>query len=177
MLTDPRDILTAFKTLLEGIELPVAYGGMAFQEVRIFDFEDLAKAIEELFAFKDRVAFVILENVQHQVEIMGRQMTCRRTVDLTVLLADRHWGNRQLALMGDVSSTPGAIQLADLVVDAVTGEHEGLTVKPGTGEIFALEGRARDNAPGRIAWRQEFTVAGGRLLERLSREAEGLVGT
>jgi hypothetical protein len=179
MLTDPRTILSTVKTVIEAIELPESYGDgvKAFQEVKIYDLEDLLKAIEELLTFKDRVAIMVMDNAQHDTEILGRQLTAKRTIELTVLLADRHWGNRQIALLGSSpegpQETPGAIQLSHLLINGITGEQSGgIIVQPGFGEIFALEGKTRDNATGRIAWRQEFTIAAGRLLKTLSRAAD-----
>jgi hypothetical protein len=175
-LIDPRTIVTAFLTGLAAVKLPVAFGAdvAAFQKVKAYDLEDLLKALEDLLIFKDRAALVLFEQCEHENRVDGRVMKVKRDVRVSVLIADRDWGNRQKALMGEdpaEGATPGALLLGNLCVEAMIGENAGMIIEAETGEIFALSGKKRENAAGRIAWRQEFKVTAGMLSVDLSRRA------
>lgn len=167
MLVDPRNILNTLQTAVTALKVDESTN--LFDEVKVYDFEDLGKAIEELFLFKHRIAVLLLEDAPHESNILGRVLFVRRIVNLTILLADRNWSNRQVAMMGN-EETPGAIQLAHLLVEGLAGEQSGgIIVAPGQGDLMAIE---RNNAPGRIAWRQEFRVAAGTTKRNLSRNAD-----
>ncbi len=169
-----RSILQAFEDSVTAIKLPaeVFDSATAFQAVKQYDLQgELRKALEDLLVFKDRVAFILLDQVTYDNQRDGRVLTTARTVSVTVLCADRNWGNRQIALKGN-AATPGVQLLQELLIDALFGELiEGTSVEPNLGQLFALMGKERDNNSGRLAWSQEFTVRAGTSKRQLSRLA------
>lgn len=177
-LINPRTILTAVKTALEAIRLPVDPFGAdvaAFQAVKFFDYEDLTVGLQELLVFKDRVAFIILDDIFHARQSGGRVIKVERKMNLTVLMADRNWAKRETALMGSepdaATKTPGVILLGHLVIEALFNEVGGVAIVPEDGEIFKLVKQERDNATGRLAWSQQFEMSLGHGAIELSRGA------
>lgn len=177
-LTDPRIVIEEMVAKVTGVKLPVAFGEpavSAFDKVKVFDLQDLAKALEELFLVSSRVALIGLNSVSHSHEVRGRSLMISRSLAVTVILSDRHYSDRQKAMMGSepgVNGTPGALLLAKLVVDAVAGElPSGAVVTAGDGRLAALEHAERKNQTGRIIFAQDFEVSVGSETMALSRKA------
>lgn len=161
-LTDPRTALEELLTAVTELKLPLGVpwqGKPAFHTVRIFDLQDLAKAMEELFVYASRICLIGLDSVDHSSVVRGRTLQVERTLSVTLILADRRHADRQLAMLGDAGTTPGALCLQKLVVDGLAGELPGgAVVRPGTGRLVSLENEKRKDETGRILFAQDFTV-------------------
>ena len=149
-----QDAVTAL-TLPTSSSLPP---GPAFDVVRSFDVEDVSKALEELLVTKSRACFIFFGGPTHENDLQGHVMFSRRVLDVTFLLTDRHFRDRQIALVGD-DTTPGVLLLADILIDGLTTTLSGDIVGlPGSGRPFAIETKAH---PARVCWQQEFQFHGG----------------
>ncbi|HXG46044.1 MAG TPA: hypothetical protein VNO52_00335 [Methylomirabilota bacterium] len=164
--------LTALKTRIAAVQWE---GRDAFDKVELFDMTDLPRALRELLTFGNRVCLVILDFESWETETFGQELRAHQTRALELLIADRHWGNRQLALIGG-DDTPGALALKDLVLPAVfgllvagTNTASGLYCVPGDGELIELQDKARDELAGRIVWRQGLRITGGLLRAQLGK--------
>lgn len=174
ILADPRIALNELVTQITALQLPASFGEdvAAFDKVRVFDLQDLAKAFEELFVYANRVAFVALEGVTHQNTVTGRTLTTERSLNIKVLFSDRRFSDRQKALIGD-DTTPGALLLEKLLVDHLAGElPSGAVVLPGSGQLIGLEFEKRTNETGRIIFGQDFTIATDWTASSLTRKAK-----
>lgn len=174
-LANPSAALLEIVTALTALRLPVdPYGAdvAAFDKIKIFDLQDLAKAMEELFLYSNRIALIGLDSVGHENLISGRTLKTARSLDVTVIMSDRRYSDRQKALMGD-TTTPGALLLQKLVVDGVAGElPSGTIAQPGTGRLVALENEKRKDETGRILFAQDFTLNTSWAAESLTRAAK-----
>ena len=161
-LADPRIALNELAAAVAEMRLPLGVpwqGAAAFDKVNIFDLQDLSKAMEELFLYANRIALIGLDAVDHANEVTGRRLRTERTLAVTIVVADRRFSDRQKAMMGD-ASTPGALFLEKLLVDALAGELPGgAVVQPGAGRLVLLEHAQRDAGTGRIIFAQDFDVA------------------
>lgn len=159
-LADPRTALNELQAAIEGLRLPASFDQdmpLAFEKVKIFDLQDLRKAMEELFLYANRIALIGLDGIDHDAAVNGRTLVIERNLDVTIIVADRRYSDRQKALMGD-STTPGALFLQTLLVDALAGElNSGGVVMPGAGRLVSIEGR--ENETGRIAFAQDLAIA------------------
>lgn len=173
-LADIRTSLTDIAAAVSAITLPPAYGDpavAAFDKVKIFDLQDLAVAMEELFAYADRIAIIALDGINHDSEVGGNSLKLKRSATVTILCADRRYSDRQKALMGD-SATPGALQLQKLLVDALAGRLSGGSVAvPAAGRLALVEHDQRRNDPGRIVFAQDFEISAGWESVSLGRDA------
>lgn len=150
---------------------PCLFTGNVFETVKAFDLDDLALAFEELLVFKNRVAFVVLTDEQQSTLTKGMTLTTIFRDEFSILCSDRSYKNRQLALLGD-ATTPGVMMLGDILVQGIMGEPSpGYVCEPTGGEMFALAGETRDDEIGRIGWRQNVRMHGGREERSLSRLA------
>lgn len=161
-LADPRDALNDLQTAIAAVLLPASFDPAtpaAFDKVAVFDLQNLAVAMEELFAYSNRIALIALDAVDHNSSVLGRTLRVAQSLSITILFSDRRYSDRQKALMGD-STTPGALFLQTLLVNAVTGElPNGGVVQPRAGRLVALENADRTNETGRIVFAQDFDVA------------------
>ena len=174
-LADPRTALNEIVTKLTALQMPITFADPqvdAFDKVNIFDLQDLAKALEELFLYSNRIALVGLDGVSHSNRVSGRSLIVERSLDVTVLIADRRFSDRQKAMMGD-ATTPGAVLLQKVVVDDLAGElPSGAVVTPGQGRLISLEFEKRTNETGRILFAQDFRVAVDWAAASLTRKAK-----
>lgn len=179
MKTSPRLLLKVLVDCLAALEFPATYEGAEspfagkklFDVVKTFDLDDLGLAFQELLVFKKRVAIVVLNQERQTSQIMGRMLEVNFHEDFSVLISDQSYKNRQLALVGD-DTTPGVLMLSDVLVQAMLGElSTGYVCVPHDGELFAITGKDRETQIGRIGWRQDLTLHGGRLTRSLSRQA------
>lgn len=160
-LADPRDALNEILAVVAAITLPASYDATepaAFDKVKIFDLDDLKTAFEELFAYSNRVAFIALDEIQHGNRVSPGHLTTERSLGVTTIISDRRFSDRQKAMMGD-ATTPGALYLQKLLVDALAGMlTSGCVVVPQTGRLISLVDEKRKNETGRIAFTQDFDV-------------------
>ncbi len=166
-------VLNALKTKLEAVQWTPTGGSATavFQKVGIFDLTDIVPALNELFAFGERVCFVILEGEDFREEKVGQEMRYHQQRRVSLIFSDRNWGDRQLALLGDTTTTPGALVLKDLLMPGVTGILvDGVYAAPESGELIELHDQARQDAPGRIVYRQPFVLTGGMLAFHLGKK-------
>jgi hypothetical protein len=171
-LADSRSALNDLVTALTALQLPSPFTGAAFEKVQIFDLQDLLAAMQELYAYGNRIALIGLDAIEHQCTVSGRSLKIDRSLSVTVLIADRRFNDRQKAMMGD-NTTPGALYLQKLVVDAVAGELSGGWVaQPGTGRLVLLQDEKRKDETGRILFAQDLRIAVDWDAAKLSRAAK-----
>lgn len=174
-LPDPRTAVNELVTKLTALKLPASYDATepaAFDKVKIFDLQDLAKALEELFIISNRVCLVGLDAVNDITSVQGRNLIVERSISVALIMSDRRYSDRQKAMMGDVT-TPGAIYLETLVVNGLAGElTSGSIAEPGDGRLLGLEAANRDNQTGRIVFVKNLTITLGWDSVSLSRKAK-----
>jgi len=161
-LANASTSLSDLAAAITALKLPLTFGDpavAAFDKVKIFDLQDLAVAMEELFAFSNRIAIIALDGVDHETEVGGNSLKIKRSLTLTIIMADRRYSDRQKALTGD-ATTPGVLLLQKLLVDAVSGKlSAGAVAQPGPGRLVAIEHEKRPNETGRIVFAQDFSVS------------------
>jgi len=158
-LADPRTALNELVRVITAMQLPVDPFGaekLAFDKVKIFDLQDLVKAMEELFLYANRIALIGLDSVDHANVVSGRTLKTQRSLSISVIVSDRRFSDRRKALMGD-ATTPGALLLGKLLVDTLSELPSGAVVLPGTGRLASLE--SREDQTGRIVFAQDFEIA------------------
>lgn len=179
MKAPPINLLNVLVAYLTAVRFPATYNGTAcafsgqlmFETVKVFDMADFAVAIEEMLLVKKRVAIIVPMEERQAASISGLNMIVTFRNDYAILMSDRSYKNRQLALVGD-TTTPGCLLMSDVLVQGMTGEiASGFVCEPGGGDVFAFSGENRDNETGRIGWRQDVTMHGGRIERQLSRAA------
>lgn len=166
-------VLNALKAKVAALQWTPSSGPAvaAFSKVAVFDLTDIVPALNELFAFGERVCFVILEGEDFREEKVGQEMRYHQTRRVSLLFSDRNWGDRQVALEGNTTTTAGALPLKDLLLPGVTGVLvDGVYAAPDSGELIELHDQARADAPGRIVYRQPFNLIGGMLAFSLGKK-------
>lgn len=133
-------------------------GQNVFSTVKPFDFEDMGKAFDELLAYEDRVAFVILTDEEQHAKFEGKSMWVFFRDVFTILYCDRSHIERNSALTGDTLS-PGVEFMSDVVTRGIMGEPtqlgvSGVIIEPMGGEVFAMKAENRADQWGRVGWRQ-----------------------
>lgn len=148
----------------------------AFQMIATYDFRDLNAALEELQTASDRLCLILFEGEQFGNSRSGRQLTVRRNLRVTLLLADQHRANRPSAVFG-APGTAGAVVLKDIVLglhregtgpDGEPGRSVlGLLVPPCVVQPVASApvSWSEDNSrrSGRGAWLLLLEIIGGQL--------------
>ena len=177
MKAAPTKLISVLVAYLTAIKFPATYNGAAcpfsgqsmFDAVKVFDMEDIVAAFAELLVFKNRAAFIVMTHERQDSRISGRNMEVFFHNEFAILISDRSYKNRNLALIGD-ATTPGVLLISDVLVQAMIGEIQaGYLCEPNGGEVFALSGKERDNEVGRIGYRQDVTLHGGTIVKPLSR--------
>jgi hypothetical protein len=165
-----KDVLTTLKTKLAALQWTPTGGPAeaAFHHVEIFDMSDLVVALQELLALEGhRVCLIVHDSESFENEVKGRDLHCRQSRQVRLVLADRHWTERQAAMLGDTATpqtTPGALKLKDITLPAVCGLlQDGIRCEPGSGELALLQSSDRADLAGRIVYFQDLTLAGGEL--------------
>lgn len=172
------DILSAMKVALLALQLPATYSAVAdypkaFTTVETYRNENLLKALEDLFAYDDRVALIVPAGDNHSNHTEGSNIYSARTTDVVVLIADRDYSKSQAELIGGPEAV-GVVALKDLVISAFFGQNLGLTgvaLAPTDGQPLTLTDKERDEATGRDCWAQTFTTAAGRAKAAIVRAA------
>lgn len=174
-IADPRTALNELLTAVTALRLPAAVDPatpLAFEKVKIFDLGDLLVAMEELFIYGNRIALIGLSVIEHDTTIAGRDLRLSRALSVSIIISDRRFSDRQKAMMGD-ATTPGALLLQTLLVDALAGELPcGAVVEPGAGRLVLVENEKRKDLTGRLSLAQDFTVSTDWQHTRLSRTAK-----
>jgi hypothetical protein len=100
-------VLEAVVDRLRSLRLgDAAPGQPAFHKVALYDHPNLTAALDELLTFSDRLCLVIYQGEQFEPVRQGRHLHLRQTLDLQLLIADYHPGNRQLAHFGIPAVAP-----------------------------------------------------------------------
>lgn len=142
------------------------YQAAAFGKVEIFDMTDLGRALNELLMLQhDRVCLIVLATEQWRDELRGRHLHCQQVRNVTLVMADRHWADRQKALMGDYVASPpspGALTLKDITLPHVCGLlMPGIRCEPDEGDPGGIS-RERE-VHGRTVFFQNLILTGGEL--------------
>ena len=169
-----KGVLETLKSKVSAVQWTPSVGPVQalFGKVEIYDLTDLAIAINDLLAFKDRICLVVLDSEDYENVRSGQELHCLQTRRVVLLMADRHWTKAQTALLGDGTKTPGVLDMKDLVLPAVIGLlQDGVMCEPGTGELSAVQsqdkGRTKDH---RITYWQPLTLRGGEYFAELGRK-------
>jgi hypothetical protein len=156
-------ILQAARTLIEGLQLPDASGPL-FQAVKLYDSADIDKAFADtLVSREQRICFIIPGRTDYVREVDGRTMVIRKYVEFACLICDTDRLTGVDAVFGGANNT-GTIALADLLVEALSGEHLGfhnVCLEPDGGDEMSVT-KEGDSDPGRKGWFQSFRTAAGK---------------
>ncbi len=167
-------VLDALKAKIEALQWVPAAGAAeaAFQKVALFDMSDLETALQELLIFDGRVCVIVLVSEQFENGAGGGlKLIMRQLRHVSLLIADRDYGNRQNALTGSETS-PGVLALKDLVLSGqvlglltsgAPAVSLGITVTPTQGAFVRLVDQTRENLAGRLCWEQDLELRGGYL--------------
>lgn len=149
----------------------------AFATVKPFVGTDLNKALVTLLTTQTRGAYVVFDGSSWEDERSGEEIRLRRTARLWVVVSDKALGDYVTALYGtallgqgvrnpNAAPTPGALGLADLLVEPLVGQ---LLPNPQGVRLFiqredpALVEVDQVQMPGRAAVAVEFLAQGGWL--------------
>jgi hypothetical protein len=150
------------------VHVDPAVSEAAFQKVELHDSSDLRLALMELVIFEDRVCIIALDEDLFNKERKGSNLICHGTTQVILMIADRRFGEREKALVGDTTS-PGVLGLKDLVIPAVfgplstTGALQAIYCAPANGVEMTLEAENREDLAGRLAYVLSLTVYGGEM--------------
>lgn len=162
------EILAALKTQIEGLQWD---GAAAFGSVKLFDVASLETAFKELLESQQRVCFLVPDDEVFETKLRGRYLMLTRRLPVALLISDRVLGNRQKALYGDGTTTPGSFALAELILAAVTGQlldnPAGVVCVPKTSAVLQLE-NSTTKLPGRSCVELDLECTGGTLETALS---------
>jgi hypothetical protein len=107
---------------------PPAVGGAAvpaFDRVDVFDSENLVEAFRFLLVSEQRVCLIVPLDEDLEAKAVGLKLIVTRKRPIALLVTDRVLGDRRAAVFGsqaaDAAATPGALNLAEMVLPAVTG--------------------------------------------------------
>lgn len=156
-------LVTALRDLTyeqDGVAIP------AFEAVALFDLTDLLEALKELVAAKDRVCLVIFAGTDFDNRISGQALHTKAVRRVTLVVADRNFGDRLKAFIGDDQS-PGAYLLADRIVEQLRGPLDGVPgayIQPMDAEPMSIDGKVRDELVGRGAMLVQLEVVGGEAM-------------
>lgn len=165
-------LLHGIKTKLESLRLNQVPGfeaagdAAAFGAVNIYAHESISAAIADALVFDDRLAFIVPTERRFENAKEGNTLKARQTLGFVLLLADRVYGDRAAAAIGN-AETPGVIALSELVLAALVGRDVGLAgvcLTPGDGAPFTLTSEEREDLTGREVFAQEFTTEAGTFL-------------
>jgi hypothetical protein len=168
-----QDTVTALETLQEKLQAIQYESAPLFQAeaVRIFDMTDLAAALLELLNFSNRICLIVHDREKFRNEKKGNELHTWQTRDLVLLIADRHFANRQTALIGDGDKTPGALKMKDMVLGEVVGLLQpGMFIQPIDGEQLVLQQKERAQLQGRVAFSLGLQLVGGNIITELGRQ-------
>jgi hypothetical protein len=162
-------ILTALKTAIAAIQLPVQYAAIAdypkaFTTVEIYGREDIWKALEDLRVQDDRALFLVPGGDSHNTGRSGNIVASKRESDVHLLFVDRDYNLEQAELIGGAEA-PGVIALKDIVIPSLFGQSlgiRGVCLLPTDGEPMALfDPEDKNQTTYRAAWAQTFTTTAG----------------
>lgn len=154
------DTLKALRARLESVKWN---GEQAFAAIYEFDIQDLHTALRELCAAHARVALIIYSGEDFDWSVRGQHLHLdRHQREITVLVADRNYGDRQKAFTGDGTKTPGVYTLGHMAINALTGMIlPGGLCMPVSGSVAVIQGADRADLEGRGAYITNFHVVGG----------------
>ena len=183
--TNTLTVLNALKAKLEALQWTPQGGPAeaAFKRVDLFDISEIETAIEELFVFKDRVCFVVLDSEHFDNEAAtSTKVISKMTRSVALLIADRNYGKRQKALIG-TDASPGVLGLKDIVLNGDDSGPDSSVIgllkngntdlrvfcRPVNGVFIRLQDKKRENLAGRIVYEQDIEIRGGYFEASLGR--------
>lgn len=174
------EIVKAIQAICAGLVWTGTEGAPpAFDNVQLFDSEDLPEAFKFLLMVEQRVCLIVPLDEEHTEEFSGLKYLWRRKLPVIVLCSDRILGDRKAALFGIAADepdggapNPGAFGLAEMVLPAVSGlllpNPNGVICSPKTTSVLTVKDMEKD-LPGRVAVGIEFECRGGWLETTLPR--------
>ncbi len=167
------DLMAALKAALEAIEL--APGVKLFDRVDYFSSPNLLNAFDELRIFKRRVCLIVPSADDYTNRVEGASLTTNTTREFILLLADRDYGVRQRAQIGDSDDPiekPGVLRMKDKLEAELLGSDLGnsprlVALRPTEGQAFVLQGKDRDEAAGREGWQMTWIADAGDAITQL----------
>ncbi|KAB2673892.1 MAG: hypothetical protein DVB31_02935 [Verrucomicrobia bacterium] len=170
-LARTRAVLQALKAAVAAIQWTPTDGDAeaAFAKVEIYDLRDVYTALKELIAAQSRVALLVFDSASFETFHEGRDERARQVRKVYVVVADRNWGDRRKAWLGDATN-PGAYELADLVVEQLRGplaDVDQVYLRPTGIEPMMITGQERQNQVGRATVLVPIDVVGGEILSAL----------
>lgn len=172
------EILNALKTAITALQLPATYAGApgypaAFQKVEIYREVNPVQALEDMRVYSDRACFIIPGGDAHENVRDGRVIQSHRDTQVEFLIADRNYGRKNKALVGD-EVRPGLIVLKDLLIEKLTGQSLGLRgifLTPESNDPFHYRSaqKGQEEMPGRDCWILTFTTTAGSMKAAIAR--------
>lgn len=161
-----RSLVDIADAMVTALEAATWSGSPAFGEVKRFHSASLADAYERLYLTKQRAAVVVFDTADFSATRMGGKVQVRRTAKFWVIVTDRVLGNVDDATFGVAGSNPGAITLAQIAVDALTGQL--FTAVGATNDTalvpvnmtFLTLASDQDKLPNRVAMQVQFNAIG-----------------
>ena len=145
----------------------------AFEQVELFDSENLTEAFQLLTLNAKRLAIVVpLDERWEGPNERTNHLRVHRSIPMVVIVCDRVLGNRRDALYGN-DKTPGAYGLEALALPFITGQlldnPAGVVSKPVNSTILIVKNKTdKQNLPGRAALAIELQCQGGWMETYLS---------
>jgi hypothetical protein len=172
------DVLAALVAAVGAITLPNGQWGSAlpilskaFDRVEVFDSEQLVEAFRYLLVTEQKVCVIVPMDERFSVFVEKRKLIVNRELPIALLISDRVLGSRKTALLGDVN-TPGALNLVELVLPAVTGmllpntvgppALSGVILEPSSSSVMSVKDMESD-LPSRVCVGLELHARGGYL--------------
>lgn len=143
----------------------------AFQTVELFDAVDFDAALEAFIAARDRVCVIVFDGDRFANEVRGTDATSAQTREVFVMVSDRVIApHPRKALFGDGGEHPGAMTLADIVKEQMSGvlfeNPKGCFLRPTGTEPLVVK---KEKQPGRRGQVVSFEVRGGLLSKDLGK--------
>jgi len=165
-------IVAAIQTAVGGVKLPDGRWGSvapnltpAFERVELFDSEQIVEAFRYLIITEQRVCVIVPMDEQFETITEKQKLLSRRMLQVMLLISDRVHGSRKAALWGD-DVTPGALNLMELVLPAITGlvlpNPDGVIAEPVSSSVLSV-GDTEKDLPSRVTVGLEFHCRGGYL--------------
>lgn len=139
----------------------------AFEQVELFDSENLTEAFQLLLLNAKRLAVIVPLDSKWEDYNKSRsnRLMVFRTIPMIVIVSDRVLGARQDALYG-TATTPGAYGLEALALPFITGQiidnPNGVVSRPVNSSVLIVKNNTdKKNLPGRAALAIELECQGG----------------
>jgi hypothetical protein len=136
----------------------------AFERVEKFISIDLEDALSKTVANQQRLAYIVCHDLEWEKTGPSAEAETRRTISISVLIADKVIGDRIAAALGN-DATPGAWGLHDLVAPVLIGRllqnPGGVNVQPVRAFLLGVDKKKEAAVSSRIAVVLELDCIGG----------------